>query len=217
MLIQGAKVKVGDRLILSDFSLEVRRGLNLVIGPNGAGKTTLLRSVIRALNSLQGMEKGYVPAEFFSSDIPVEDILLSGTRNKLEKYRQYVELLDVGKLFGKRFSTLSTGEKRMVLICKALTEGDLIIMDELTSGLDLKNQRKVLEVINHLKRNKTFLASTHDLQWLGYADYVTLMKSGQIVLQSTPEEVTEDLLEKVYEIKIKRVDFKGRPLFLVDI
>ncbi|WP_252896697.1 AAA family ATPase [Metallosphaera hakonensis] len=83
MLIQGIKVKIGNRLILSDIQFELSRGVNLVLGQNGAGKTTLLRSVIQVL---RGTRQGYVPSEFSSPEISVEDVLLAGTRNRLRNY-----------------------------------------------------------------------------------------------------------------------------------
>lgn len=152
MLIKGLSVKIRDRLILNEVGLEFIKGLNVILGPNGSGKTTLLRCIIGMIKPSEGRieieekEKSYSPAEFFSAEMNVMDVLLAGGSKK--DYMRYLKLLGIDNFINRNFSTLSTGEKRLVLIAKALAEGDLVLIDEPTSGLDLKNQINVRNILS---------------------------------------------------------------------
>ncbi|MEM4096825.1 MAG: ABC transporter ATP-binding protein [Metallosphaera sp.] len=218
MLIQGIRARIGNKLILPDHNLEISKGVNLVLGQNGAGKTTLLRSIIRAFYERGGLiTRGYVPAEFSAPEIQVRDVLVSGTRNNLASYAEYIQYFGLTNLLDRSFSSLSSGEKKLVLIAKALVEGDLVMMDEPTSGLDVKNQSKVMRTVTKLKGRKDFIIAVHDLNWLNQADRVILLKNGEIIWQSGPQELREDILEKLYEIRVKRVEIDEKTIFIFDL
>ncbi|MEM0169326.1 MAG: ABC transporter ATP-binding protein, partial [Metallosphaera sp.] len=150
-------------------------------------------------------------------EIQVRDVLVSGTRNNLASYAEYIQYFGLTNLLDRSFSSLSTGEKKLVLIAKALVEGDLVMMDEPTSGLDVKNQSKVMRTVTKLKSRKDFIIAVHDLNWLNQADRVILLKNGEIIWQSGPQELREDILEKLYEIRVKRVEIDEKTIFIFDL
>lgn len=218
MLINAISVKLGDRLVLCEVGVEFVRGLNVILGPNGSGKTTLLRCIIGMLKPQTGEieveegEKSYAPAEYFGAEMSVRDVLLSG--NSRRDHKPYLELFGLQAFLDRNFSSLSTGEKRMVLIAKALAEGDVVLMDEPSSGLDLKNQVKLREALATVK-HKVLVVSTHDVSFAQAADRVALIKGGKIIAQGEAESVlTEDLLTQLYEVRVRRVNVDGRTLFL---
>ncbi|WP_252896696.1 AAA family ATPase [Metallosphaera hakonensis] len=129
----------------------------------------------------------------------------------------FIDSLGIRRLLGRAFSTLSTGEKKLVLITKALAEGELVFMDEPTSGLDVRNQARVISVISSLRTEKSFLITTHDLNWIGMADWVMVMKGGKIIWQSTANELNEEVLENAYESKVKRINVDGKNIFILNI
>ncbi|PSN82856.1 iron ABC transporter ATP-binding protein [Candidatus Marsarchaeota G2 archaeon ECH_B_SAG-G16] len=218
MLIKALSVKLNGKLILKEVRLELVKGLNVILGPNGSGKTTLLRSIIGMLKPEEGEiqvegERSYAPAEFFGADMSVLDVLLSGGAKK--HYQEYLEILGLSEFLNRNFSTLSTGEKRLILIAKALAEGDVVLMDEPTSGLDLKNQAKLKRVLLGLK-SKTIVVCTHDINLALLADRVALLKNGRIIAQGEPKEVlTEALLSELYDVQVKKVWLDGHSFFFV--
>ncbi|ABP94980.1 ABC transporter related protein [Metallosphaera sedula] len=207
-------MRVG-RSQLSSMDIELSKGVNLVLGQNGAGKTTLLRSIIESLRG-SSVHKGYMPAEFSSPEIPVKDVLLAGTRNPLENYLEFSKELEITHLLDRTFSTLSTGEKKLVLVVKALSEGQLVLMDEPTSGLDVRNQAKVISLVSRLRSEKDFLIATHDLNWIERADQVIVMKKGKIIWQSSPDLLNEQVLETAYECRVKKVNIDNKKMFILD-
>ncbi|AWR94171.1 ATP-binding cassette domain-containing protein [Acidianus brierleyi] len=217
MLIKGLNVKILNKEILKEINLEINKGINLILGPNGSGKTTLLRTIIGMIKPSGGEivvneDKSYVPAEFFEVQMKVIDVLLSGGKYTLERYKRYIQFLNVERYLNRDFSTLSTGEKKIVLITKALSEGNLVIMDEPTSGLDMRNSIIIMKVIKKIK-DKTFLITTHDVNMIQIADNVILIKGGKIVFQGNPKDVTEDILSELYEIPIKKYEINGEVFF----
>ncbi|MBP1357851.1 MAG: ABC transporter ATP-binding protein, partial [Sulfolobus sp.] len=164
MLIKGLRVKLGERIILNDITIKFGSGINLILGPNGSGKTTLLRTIIGMIKPYLGEVKtdkeiSYSPAEFYSPQLKVRDVLLAG--RKKGDYDKFVKALNAYKLLDRDFSTLSSGEKRLILVMKALAEGDLVIMDEPLSNLDVANKRKIIEIILAMKGEKQFLITSH--------------------------------------------------------
>ncbi|MEM0322313.1 MAG: ABC transporter ATP-binding protein, partial [Thermoprotei archaeon] len=124
MLISAISLKIGSRFVLYDVGIEFVRGLNVILGPNGSGKTTLLRCIIGMLKPQAGWveieegEKSYAPAEFFGAEMRVLDVLLSGGSNK--DYRSYLNLFGLEQFLDRNFASLSTGEKRLVIVAKTL-------------------------------------------------------------------------------------------------
>ncbi len=130
---------------------------------------------------------GYLPQNFF---ILNESILYNLTyqneisdqnRKKLIKILKDVDLYDFifsikKNIFfdvGENGKYLSGGQKQRLGIARSLYNGaDLIILDEPTSNLDSQNSKKFFEIINKLKKNTTFIISTHDEKYFNYFDKI---------------------------------------------
>jgi len=217
LLIKGLNVRISNKEILKEINIEINRGINLILGPNGSGKTTLLRTIIGMIKPSGGEiivneEKSYVPAEFFEVQMRVIDVLLSGGKYSPEKYKKYIQFLNIEKYLNRDFSTLSTGEKKIVLIAKALSEGNLVIMDEPTSGLDMRNSFTIMKIVREIK-DKTFLITTHDLNMIQLANNIILIKEGKVIFQGNPTDVNERLLSELYDIPIKKFEVNGEVFF----
>lgn len=219
-----------------------------LVGPNGSGKTTLLRCIYGAIKPLTGsiildgiqMEKisrrdlarqiavvlQEVPTEL---DFTVLDIVLMGRhphRHPLEPYkeediriaREALDKLKMGRFEKRIFTTLSGGEKRRVLIARAIAQQPrLILMDEPTNHLDVRHSIEILELIKGL--GITTIAVIHDLNLASaFGDFVYVMDQGRIVASGTPVEVfTAKLIEQVFGVRADiKLDsrMKNRPVII---
>ena len=215
MIVKGLRVKFGDKVILDDISFELKQGITMLLGPNGSGKTTLLRSIIGMIKAEGEIDVdedlSYSPAEFYSPRMKVIEVLTAG--KKKGEYIKYVKLLGIEKFLDRDFSTLSSGEKKLVLVAKALSEGNLVLMDEPFSNMDFANKYKLIKILNQLKEEKQFLITVHELDLVNYADEVLVLKRGRIVFKGSPKDLSEDLLSEVYEFKIRKYNVNGTTFF----
>ncbi len=79
-------------------------------------------------------------------------------------------------------SGLSGGQGQRVAIARALYHNsDVMLLDEPTSSLDNHSEKLILDTINHLRKNKTVILITHDLELVKDCDQIYVMESGKIV------------------------------------
>ena len=128
---------------------------------------------------------------------------LRETRKDLSRTQSAMDLTGTLQLRERRVDTLSSGEKQMVSIARALAqEPRLLLLDEPTSHLDIAHQIRVMDLISRLNREETLTVITvvHDLNLAGeYGDRLLLMKEGSIVKDGTPRQVlTQEIVEDVY-------------------
>lgn len=152
-----------------------------VLGQNGCGKSTLLDLLLGIHRPIQGKIEvyqsiGFVP-QFFSSPFAysVLDIVLMGRSTHINTFAkpkshdyqvamQALDYLNLTHLAKREFTSLSGGQRQLILIARAIaSECKLILLDEPTSALDLANQDIVLSLLIDLaqSQNMTVVFTTH--------------------------------------------------------
>ncbi len=95
-------------------------------------------------------------------------------------------------VIGDRGVRLSGGEKQRIALARALLrQPSLLILDEATSNLDSKNEKKILQSIEKLHGDLTILMIAHRFSTIESADVVYLMEKGHIVEEGSWEEFNE--------------------------
>ncbi len=224
-----------------------------LLGPNGAGKTTLIKILASILggftgsvsvnSSPVGSYKGtelaklisYIPqVDSYTFDYTVEELVSMGRRPYINEMgllsqgdREAVKsVLDSFDLYGKRgevYNNLSGGEKRMVLIARAIAqEAQLLLMDEPMTYLDMHHQSALMEKIMELNgQGKTILLISHGINLAAeYVKRVVFMKDGSIAADGPPDKViNEAKIREIYGLEnfyIEKNRVSGRPnLFLM--
>ncbi|MCE5261603.1 MAG: ABC transporter ATP-binding protein [Euryarchaeota archaeon] len=215
-----------------DFDLGPTEVLS-ILGPNGVGKTTLLKCIngilrIRSgavmvqkedLSTLSRTEVakriGYVPQRGDQPRITVFDAVLLGRkphitwdvgRADIDMTNQAIKSLGLEDLAMCYIDEISGGEFQKVQIARALVqEPNVILLDEPTSSLDLRNQHRMMRRIVDLVKGKglTAVMSMHDLNLaLRYSDKFIMLKEGRIFAAGGSEVVTPENIEHVYEISV---------------
>ena len=159
---------------------------------------------------------GYVPqAHDGVFPFTVEEIVLMGRAARIRPFAtpsahdravstRCLETLGIDRLAHRIYTAISGGERQLVLIARALAqEPDLLIMDEPTASLDFGNQIRVLEHIEHLRRDgMTVLMTTHQPSHaLRCADRTALLADGQIIAMGpTITTATTTSLARLYGV-----------------
>jgi ABC-2 type transport system ATP-binding protein len=201
----------GARQVLTDVSFTARPGEILgVIGPNGAGKTTLFECVAGVLP----FDRGEVHGEplFYVPDAirPWPDQTVRWTLElSARSFDAHLDdrLLDEVDLAGLQHATvasLSKGETKRLNIAIGLTATrPVLLLDEPFDGLDLRQTRKVMDVLRQAAMSgRTLVLSIHQLVDAARAcDRFLLLDHGRSVAEGTTEElgaVGERGLEEIF-------------------
>jgi len=207
-----------------------------ILGPNGSGKTTLLKTINRTLRPAIGSiyidganiesmrpidvarKVAVVPQEGRTNlNLTALEIVLLGRIPYLrplqpesiadvEIARRAMESTGCFNLAPRRFDQLSGGEKRRVVLARALAqEPRLLLLDEPTMNLDVNNQIELMESIIRLSKEReiTVLSVFHDLNLaVRYSNNILLLKQGKVVALGTPETVvTRENLRAVFGVE----------------
>jgi iron complex transport system ATP-binding protein len=209
----------------------VERGQVLaVLGPNGCGKTTLLRLLIGVLRPREGFihrkgRTGFVPQLFqVSFSYSVFDMVLMGRARNVGLFSvpsardedialKALRRLGIENLADRSFDELSGGQKQLVIFARAIAaEADILVLDEPTSSLDLKNQGYILDWIRRLSREEklTVVFSTHRPDHAYAVADLTLLMLGDREFCCGPAHtaMTEERLHLLYGIEMKRLSFQ---------
>jgi zinc transport system ATP-binding protein len=190
-----------------------------IIGANGSGKTTLMRLALGLLRPTHGTVRlfgtpvarfqdwarvGYVPqraAADTSVPVSVEEVVRSGLASTLgplrrpnrEQRRQLehvIDLMGLASIRRQAVTTLSGGQQQRALIARALvTDPDLLVLDEPTSGVDADARGVLRESLEHLLRihGVAVCYVTHDPEgFVGLADRVLEVRAGRVVQCEDP-------------------------------
>ncbi len=200
-----------DKVLLDDVNLELAERRIVVIGANGSGKSTLLRLLnglrlpSRGTVTVDGHDTakdgkqvrklvGFIftdPLSQLLMSTPIEDVELSlraSVRGKAERLARAQALLDargVGHVAHQSIYDLSGGERQLVSLTSVLAvEPTVVVADEPTTLLDLRNKQALREIFTHLDQQLVF--STHDLEFALLAERAIVVDGGRVVADDEP-------------------------------
>ncbi|AKB51603.1 Vitamin B12 ABC transporter, ATPase component BtuD [Methanosarcina barkeri str. Wiesmoor] len=233
--IDGVTLSYASVPVLHGISMEFcEPSVVGIIGPNGAGKSTLLRCINNVLkpNSgwvcLDGQKThdmdtveiarnfGYVPQEFpITFQATVFDTVLMGrrpfsswkvSRDDVEIAAGAIKMLNLEQVALRYHSELSGGQQQRVMIARALAQQSrVLLLDEPTSKLDIRNQLEVMNIIRTLvdKRGLLSILVIHDLNLASrYVDQLIMLKEGKIYAAGNPVSVlTQENIRVVYGVE----------------
>jgi len=208
-----------------------------IVGPSGSGKTTLLKVLLGSATPVTGsvhrsrdLRVGYVPqVETVSWSFPVtvaECVLMARTRGRVLPWRSRAEQseveevlsrLGIGELAGRHIRELSGGQQQRVFIARALLgKPNLLLMDEPTSGVDVRTRHDILHLLDDLHDlGLAILLTTHDLN--GIASHLPhiVCLNNEIIGEGTPRQtLTADILERTYGARLEVLEHAGMPVVL---
>ena len=196
---------LGGLQILSDISLEVRRGeVMTVIGPNGAGKSTLLRVLMGVtrpdsgtVTRKPGLVIGYVPQRMqVDAALPLTvGRFLGLTCSQRGRIRDALDEVGVAGAESKPVQALSGGELRRVMLARAILRApDLLVLDEPLAGVDVAGQAELYELIGNLRRRygAGVLMVSHDLHLVMAETDTVICLNHHVCCAGHPEAVSRD-------------------------
>lgn len=218
--LDDIRVRFGGFVALDRISLTVNAGEVFgLLGPNGAGKTTLFNTVAGALRPTEGsihfdgqnitalppnkrcrlgIARTFQITQPFL-DLTIEENVMVGLVPKALPLRQMRErvgaVIDNVGLGHKRFAKareLSTGQRKRLELARALaTEPRLILLDEVTGGVDQASLGGLIDLVAGLPAmGVTVVVVEHNMSMMmKLVDRMVFLNRGELVVQGEPETV----------------------------
>jgi zinc/manganese transport system ATP-binding protein len=226
--------------VLRDLDLTIAQGAFVgIVGPSGAGKTTLLRVMVGAVPRVEGRitvagrtvafgttpNVGWVPQlETVDWNFPatVREVVLMGrwsnrpwrawpSRSDRALVDRMLERLGIGGLGDRHIRMLSGGQQQRVFLARAMIgEPDLLLLDEPTSGVDIKTRDDVLHLLADLNRDgMTIVLTTHELNSVAAHLPWVVCVNRRLIAEGDPDEIfTSAILGQTYaaDLRVVRQD-----------
>lgn len=212
--------RYGDFTAVDRISFEAEQGeLIGFLGVNGAGKTTTINMLSTLIKPDGGSAEvcgetlgrndeairrkiGIVYQQncldgilTVKENLMCRGILHGATKEQAKKrLSELCEMLSMGDILKKKYSTLSGGQKRRCEIAAALMHTpELLFLDEPTTGLDPATRKEVWQAVESLRRESgmTVFLTTHYMEEAAAANKIIIIESGRICAEGSPFELKE--------------------------
>ena len=208
LTVEHLTKKIGNKTILEDVSLNLKRGQIIgLVGANGAGKTSLMKVILGYSNYQEGTfriienknKKSNVGALIENPGIypfmsGYDNLKLLNETKNTHDIDTIVSQLNMNDYIHNKAKTYSLGMKQKLGIAIAfLNQPQLIILDEPMNGLDPKAVRDVRElIVKKAKEGVTFLISSHILSELvKITNSILIINKGKLITETTEEELNQ--------------------------
>jgi ABC-2 type transport system ATP-binding protein len=224
--VTGLTKRFGDKTVVEDFDIQVRRGqICGFLGPNGSGKTTTLRMLCGLLTPDAGSgtclghdilreaaaikrQVGYMTQRFsLYEDLSIRENLdfvgrmygLSARRAKVDAALEQLGLADRQRQLAGQLS--GGWKQRLALAACILHQPKLLLLDEPTAGVDPKARREFWDKIHHLAAaGLTVLVSTHYMDEAERCHEIAYLAYGKLLARGTVAEVIARSALSTWEI-----------------
>jgi len=219
LLLKNVHFKYDETPVLTGLNFEINSGDKIaIVARSGAGKSTLVSLFSRLLSPAKGeiLING-VPIEQYSLLslrrnivlVRSNDILFDTTiknnvtlfedfsKEEIERVLRmcecdFVEKLENGidTVVGERGTRLSDGQRQRIILARALIrKPQILILDEITSGIDSETEERILERI--LKEIDTVVIISHRLSTIKKAGRIIVLNDGKVEAEGTHDELME--------------------------
>lgn len=223
-------------------------GLTAIVGPNGAGKSTLLgvmaglrpghlgqcrldgREVRQWPRRALARAVSFVPQSLrLEFPFTAEQVVMMGrtpycdglfeSPEDMAEVQRAMEVTDTVAFRGRDFRSLSGGERQRVVLASALAQaGQVLLLDEPTTFLDLRHQVGIYSLLRELaSTGRAVISVTHDLNLAAsYADRIILLNGGKVAADGAPSDVlSASRLREVFAVDTRVMPGQGgRPWIL---
>ncbi len=215
----GLEVDGGEEtlMLLNGINFCIPRGhFMAIVGPSGCGKTTLLKAIAGIKETTEGdlfwegrdlaeegdfepHEIGYVPQFSIAyEELTVDENVESAARLRVKADEDTLnDIIDnalsetgLSEIADRPVKLLSGGQKRRLALAMELVSSPrLLLCDEVTSGLDPRSEREIVELLHQLsmKDGRIVISVTHSLAQMELYDSIMVLVRGNLAYHGSPD------------------------------
>lgn len=215
----------GKKKVVCNLSHDFGEGVNIIVGTNGCGKSTLLNIIGNidpkfagsiSLNEfdISSMEfkkdTFYIPSDFYLPEFLtgkeyldlINDLYPNADKNCIDNL---LEIFKLEESKNKLISSYSFGmKKKLQFIASLSSNANLLLYDELFSGVDFETTIIMEKIIQSLLENRIILLVSHDIRTLEtFPENISVMIDGR--LQKFNDDISclnNDIMKKVIDIDL---------------
>jgi len=210
--IEGLKKSYGTNQVLKGVSLTVEKGsCTALVGRNGSGKSTLVDIICKAKKADSGVIRyGFDEGKLFDHvGVQIQDAKFDG-RLKVKQIidlwksiyggaranlSELIDVLDIGAIMDSSSERISGGQRqRLNILLSLFHDPEMLIFDELTTGLDASSRDEVqeyLKMLNKIKGKTIFIVSHYMDEVEALCDTAHFLKNGVIFESGSPDEIKQ--------------------------
>ena len=238
--LRGVTTGYQGRHVLTDVSMSILPGDFVgFLGPSGSGKSTLLRCMLGTVDLYSGEvivegqsvaqrrpRAGYVPqleTIDWSFPVTVQEVVMMGCtmdspllpwhrRREKERAARIMDRLGISNLAGRHIRELSGGEQQRTFLARALVSNPrLLLLDEPTTGVDIKTRDDVMHLLDELNHEGiTVVVSTHEINAVAAHLPRAVCLNGRLIADGPPSEVfTSEILGRTYGADMPVTHYQG--------
>ena len=216
--VDSLEKRYGENIAVNGISFDVEQGAIFgMLGPNGAGKTTTMETLIGFSKKsggtieILGMDpskdikklKKKIGVQLQSSALfmrlSVKELLdlYAGFYDNAFHAEDVIKMVGLEDKVKSRTYTLSGGQQHRLAIALAIiTNGDILFLDEPTTGLDPQSRRKLWDTLLNLKKmGKTIFLTTHYMDEAEIlCDEIIIIDFGKIIAKGKPSDLIDQYL-----------------------
>ncbi|MBR0132699.1 MAG: ABC-F family ATP-binding cassette domain-containing protein [Lachnospiraceae bacterium] len=184
MIVRCGTIVIKNKILLSKECLEIPdQGITLIRGKNGAGKTLLVKKILSECkrDSIMAAMVDQSNSMILRRESVLVNIAMSYDKDTQEKVKSKIEELGLTDLLSRKASTLSGGEKRIIMLFRELlSKSVLLIIDEPTNDLSEKWCNIVVELMKQYAKDNSIIIVSHDEAFIALADRIFAVKDGEV-------------------------------------
>lgn len=224
--IENINLKIGEKQVINNLSLEIKRGsFTSVVGNNSSGKSLLVKCILGLLKTegkiiIDGLELNKNNFKKIISEVsvvfenPDEQFVAENVRKELSfslenlqlseseinnRIDSIVKLLNIEDLLDREPHTLSGGQKQLVALASALIiKPKILILDQAMTMIDLTLKEEIFKLLKKINKAEkiTIINVTHDIEEVLYGSIIAVMKDGYILSSGRTKTILKN--EKLF-------------------
>ena len=216
--------------VLNGFNMKVKSGSKIaLVGATGSGKTTIVNLL---LNFYDGKDIKDISKKDLRDSISivlqdpvlfgdsVENNIKYGKENAIDidvdnalefaNCTSFVNKLENGKktILTENASNISQGQRQLLTIARAvISDPKILILDEATSSVDTRTEKKIQEAMTKLMENRTSIIIAHRLSTIQDANMIIVLDKGKVVESGTHNELLKlgNVYKALYDSQFKGI------------